>query len=479
MVGLAIVILAIFLLIGKGLRSVVPVFYSFFIPSSIIGGFLLLFLGPEVLGALISNEAFTYGLFNESIVAVFKTVPGLLITVIFAGLFLGKKTPKTKAVFNVSGPQLAYAQTAAWGQYVVGILVTMLFLVPVFGAQPMVGALIEIGFEGGHGTAAGLADTFNDMGFSEGTDLALGLATVGVVGGLIIGVFLINYGVKYNHTVYLKKKTDMDSIKKTGIIPEDKRKNSMSLTVSTESIEPLAMHLGLYALAIIVGIGFLEALKWFEQVTWARNDGIELFAHIPLFPLAMLGGVLVQYIVNRFDRHNLFDRKMIERIQGLALDFLVVSALAGLSLSVIATHIEVFLTLAVVGITWNLFVFLYLAKRMIPKYWFERGIGDYGQSMGMTAVGLILIRIADSKGKTPSLEAFGYMQLLFEPFIGGGLITALSVPLIYNFGPWPLFIAASVLSLGWMAVGLFYFGKLNPSTQDQLKENHKEKEGGK
>lgn len=475
MVGLAIIILAIFLLIGKGLRSIVPIFYKFFIPSSIIGGFLLLFLGPEVLGALIPNEQLTYGLFNESIIDIFKTIPGLLITVIFAGLFLGKKTPKGKAVFNVSGPQLAYAQTAAWGQYVVGILVTMVFLVPLFGAQPMVGALIEIGFEGGHGTAAGLSDTFNEMGFSEGTDLALGLATVGVVGGLIIGVFLINYGVRHNYTAYLTEKKEIDSIKKTGIIPQDMRKKTMSLNVSTESIEPLAMHFGLYALAIIVGIGFLEALKWFEQVTWARNDGIELFAHIPLFPLAMLGGVFVQFIVNKFDKFDLFDRKMIERIQGLALDFLVVSAIAGLSLSVIAANIEIFITLAIVGIAWNLFVFLYLGKRMIPKYWFERGIGDYGQSMGMTAVGLILIRIVDSKGKTPSLEAFGYMQLLFEPFIGGGLITALSVPLIYNFGPWPLFIAASVLSLAWMLVGLLYFGKLDPRTQDQLKDNNKEK----
>lgn len=474
MVGLAIIILAIFLLIGKGLRSIVPIFYKFFIPSSIIGGFLLLFLGPEVLGALIPNEQLTYGLFNESIIDIFKTIPGLLITVIFAGLFLGKKTPKSKAVFNVSGPQLAYAQTAAWGQYVVGILVTMVFLVPLFGAQPMVGALIEIGFEGGHGTAAGLSDTFNEMGFSEGTDLALGLATVGVVGGLMIGVFLINYGVRHNYTAYLTEKKDIDSIKRTGIIPEDKRKKTMSLSVSTESIEPLAMHFGLYALAIIVGIGFLEVLKWVEQMTWARNDGIELFAHIPLFPLAMLGGVFVQFIVNKFDKYDLFDRKMIERIQGLALDFLVVSAIAGLSLSVIAANIEIFITLAIVGIGWNLFVFLYLGKRMIPKYWFERGIGDYGQSMGMTAVGLILIRIVDSKGKTPSLEAFGYMQLLFEPFIGGGLITALSVPLIYNFGPWPLFIAASVLSLGWLLVGLLYFGKLDPRTQDQLKENNKD-----
>ncbi len=388
-------------------------------------------------------------------------------------MFLGKKTPKGKDVFKVSGPQLAYAQTAAWGQYVVGILIAATLLVPVFDAQVMVGALIEIGFEGGHGTAAGLRETFNEMGFSEGTDLALGLATVGIVGGLIIGVFLINWGVRNNRTAYLETKENVDKIKKTGIIPQDEREKTISLSVSTESIEPLAMHLGLYALAIVVGIGFLETLKWIESITWGGEGGIELFAHVPLFPLAMLGGVLVQFIVNKFDKYNIFDRKIINRIQGLALDFLIVSALASLSLSVIGRHIEVFLILALAGILWNLFVFLYLAPRMIPKYWFERGIGDYGQSMGMTAVGLILIRIVDSENKTPSLEAFGYMQLFFEPFIGGGLITAMSVPLIYNFGPWPLFIVASVLSVGWLLAGLLYFGKLHPSTQDKFKENNK------
>ena len=45
---------------------------------------------------------------------------------------------------------------------------------------------------------------------------------------------------------------------------------------------------------------------------------------------------------------------------------------------------------------------------MIPKYWFELGIGDLGQSMGMTAAGLMLIRIVDSDGKTSAMEAFGY-----------------------------------------------------------------------
>ncbi len=471
MVGLSIIILAIALLVGKFMRSVVPIFYKFFIPSSILGGVVLLLLGPEVLGGIIGDNTFEYGLFNEEILDVFSVLPGLLITVIFAGLFLGKKTPKGKDVFKVSGPQLAYAQTAAWGQYVIGILLAVLILVPFFDAQVMVGALIEIGFEGGHGTAAGLRETFNDLGFSEGTDLALGLATVGIVGGLVIGVFLINWGVRHHRTAYLKTAKNIDEIKKTGIIPKDEREKTISLTVSSESIEPLAMHLGLYALAILAGIGILEFLQWIERITWGGENGVQLFAHVPLFPIAMLGGVLVQFVVNKYDKHDIFDRKLINRIQGVALDFLIVSALAGLSLSVIGRHIEVFLILAAAGILWNLFVFLYLAPRMIPKYWFERGIGDYGQSMGMTAVGLILIRIVDSEQKTPSLEAFGYMQLFFEPFIGGGLITAMSVPLIYNFGPWPLFIVAVTLSTGFLLAGILYFGKLDPSTQDSFKED--------
>ncbi|MFU8787327.1 MAG: sodium/glutamate symporter [Candidatus Izemoplasmataceae bacterium] len=465
-IGLSILILAFALLLGKFLRSSVPFFYKYFIPSSILGGTILLLLGPEVLGRILGLPGLEYGLLSEEIIDVFSTLPGLLITVLFAGLFLGKKTPKRKDVFRVSGPQIAYAQMTAWGQYVVGILVAVLILVPFFDAQVMTGALIEIGFEGGHGTAAGLRQTFNEMGFSEGTDLALGLATIGIVGGLIIGVFLINWGVRYNKTAYLNTKENVDRIRRSGIIPMDAREKTMSLNVSTESIEPLAMHLGLYAVAIFIGIGLLEGLKWIERITWGGSDGIELFAYMPLFPLAMVGGVLIQVIVDKFDKYQLFDRKMIDRIQGFALDFLIVSAIASLALGVIASNIEIFLILATAGILWNLFMFLFLAPKMIPRYWFERAIGDYGQSMGSTAIALILIRIVDSEGKTPSLEAFGYKQLFFEPFVGGGFVTAISVPLIFNFGPWPLFIVASILSIVFMLLGVLYFGKMSHDTQN-------------
>lgn len=38
--------------------------------------------------------------------------------------------------------------------------------------------MVALGFEGGHGTAAGLRQTFIDLGYPEGADLALFTASV-------------------------------------------------------------------------------------------------------------------------------------------------------------------------------------------------------------------------------------------------------------------------------------------------------------
>jgi len=46
----------------------------------------------------------------------------------------------------------------------------MLVLVPFFHLDPVAAALIEIAFEGGHGTAAGMADSLSKLNFPEGGD---------------------------------------------------------------------------------------------------------------------------------------------------------------------------------------------------------------------------------------------------------------------------------------------------------------------
>jgi ESS family glutamate:Na+ symporter len=464
-VGMSFLVLGVFLLLGKLIRVVFPPFQKLFIPSSLIGGFLALFFGPEILGYIASrteyNTILSGGIFPEEMLAIWASIPALFINIIFATLFLGKKIPDIRNIWFIAGPQIAHGQTIAWGQYVFGIMVTMLILTPFFGIDPMAGALIEIAFEGGHGTAAGMASTFEELGFSDASDLALGLATVGILFGVVFGILLLNYGVRTGKTEILKneKNITLDERYQTGIIDFDSRECAGKITTRPESIEPLSLHLAYVGVAIGIGYIILQILILIEKMAWGQTTGIYLLAHIPLFPLAMIGGIILQMFLDRFDVHMTLDRNLMMRIQGLSLDVLITSAIATLSLNVIGNNLIPFIILATVGIMWNLIAFMFLGPRMMPSYWFERSIGNFGQSMGMTATGLLLMRIADPENSSPALEGFGYKQLLFEPVVGGGIFTAASVPLIFYFGPLFVLILASIIMLFWTLIGIFYFGR--------------------
>ncbi|WP_313565125.1 sodium/glutamate symporter [Mobilicoccus sp.] len=460
-IGFALLLLGFILLIGKAIRITTGWVQKLFLPSSIIAGFLGLLAGPQVLGRLAESLGIggfvEAGLFTPEILDVWRALPGLLISVVFATLFLGEKLPSPKRVGRLVGPQLSMGVIFGSGQYVVGLLLAVALLVPFFGANPMVGALIEMGFEGGHGTAAGMRSSMESLGFPEGADLALAIATVGVVGGVILGVGLINWAVRTGRTECLQGTVEQSLEEQRGLFRHDENYPAATMTSRPSSIEPLSLHFAFIAVAILIGVGLLAALQWIEQHTLTAWTDFELFAHVPLFPLAMLGGVVVQLILDKTGRGGLVDHQMMLRIQGLALDVLIVSALATLSLTAIAENWQPFLVLVVAGIVFNVFVLLALAPRIIGRYWFERGIGDFGQSMGVTATGLILMRIADPENESPAYEAFGYKQLVFEPFFGGGLITAAAIPFIYTFGPVPVLVTMAVVFVAALGVGLFYY----------------------
>ncbi|MFA1822856.1 sodium/glutamate symporter [Virgibacillus oceani] len=459
LVGFSIIIIGILLLVGKWIRIFTPFLQNFFIPSSMLGGIIALLLGPEVLGAFGINVFDNGGLFPAAMTEVWSVLPELLISVIFASLFLGQTIPGIKEIWKISGPQITFAHFISWGLYVVGITLTLFVLTPFFNMNPATGALLEISFVGGHGTAAGLSGTFESLGFEEGRDLAVGLATVGVLSVVFIGMALINWGARKGKTEVLQKPEDISEEQKKGLIAKEDQQEEPAghQTTKSEFIETFTVHLAYIGLAILIGFLILEGLILIEEAFWI--DDIELFAHLPLFPLAMVGAVIVQVFMGKAVKHQMLDRGIINRIQGLALDILIVSAIATLSIAVIADYLVPFILMSVAAVSWNLFAFFVLAPRMMPDYWLERAIGDLGQAMGMSAAGLLLIKLADPEDKSPAKDGFSYKQLMLDLIVGGGLMTAASVPLIIAFGPVLVLIAAAVIMTGWLLLGLFYFGK--------------------
>jgi glutamate:Na+ symporter, ESS family len=465
----AVLAIGAFVVAGMWLRGRVPLFRRLFLPASVLGGALALLAGPQGLGRLVETIGgpawLDTGLLPASVLAVWDELPVLLISVVFAALFIGKRIPGLRDIWSVAGPQVALGQSIAWGQYVVGIALGLLVLAPVFDMDPVAGALIEIGFEGGHGTAAGLADTFEEFGFAAGTDLALGLATIGLLAGVLIGTVIVNWAVRTGRValdadgdpVDLARSAtddDLDDLDdREGDPPPDDRDQD-----ATRATDPLSVHLGLVALAIGVGWLLLRGLEAIEIATWGGPDGLELLVHLPLFPMAMLGGVLLQLVLDRTRREHVVDRRLVNRISGVALDLIIVAALGTLSLEAIGDNLGPFLVLAVAGIAWNVGAFLVLAPRIVPSFPYERGLGDFGQSMGMTVTGLLLMRVADPPNRAGGLEAFGYKQLLFEPVVGGGLFTAASVPLIAQLGPVPVLVGTAALLVFWVVLGVRRFG---------------------
>ena len=426
------------LLLGLGywLRRKIVLLQKLFLPASVIAGLLglLIFQTLEVPTEVSSG---------------WNKLPGQLINIVFACLFLGTALPPVSRVWKSSSRQLAYGQIVAWGQYAVGCFVVLLLLKPIFGLPDIFAGIMPVGFEGGHGTAGGMGPTFDELGFSEMKDYALAAATGGIMGAIIVGMGLVNWAVRKGY-VEKKVKPGVEANDFSGIIPHEHRPMAGKVTVSSDVIGSLSLHLVFVGAAIV--LGWLMKQGLLLLAARLPGTGSDIFESFPLFPLCMLGGVIVQLLADKFDPHEHMDEGLMLRIQNCALDFLVVAAIATIRIDVVAEQWVPIVVLILAGILWNVLMLVVFARRAFKEAWFERGIAEMGQSMGVTATGLLLLRVVDPDYETEAAEAFAAKQLLHEPFMGGGLWTGAAIPLLALLGGWPIFGIAMAAITIWTIV---------------------------
>jgi len=419
-------LLGALLLIGVLLRSRIRLFQKILLPSSLIAGFVGLVLGPQAFGVIPTDSVATWG-----------GIPGRLISVVFACMFLGVRIPSLRRVWNEAGPQICYGFFAGMGQYFIALLLAVFVLVPFLGVPPIFASLLEIGFSGGHGTASGMMEVFASLGFPDGADLGLMSATVGIFTSMVVGMILINLAVRRGYALLIESPQYIPPDILSGILSKEHRAPIGTSTVSASTLDPLAFHAGFVGLAILIG--------WLLYLGITRVHPI--LKSFPLFPLAMIGGILVQIAASALAIDSLFDRHSFERIGGVALDFLVVSAIASLNIQVVIKYAAPFTLLMLAGIAWMGLLTWYLAPRMFPDAWFERAIVEFGMQTGVTAMGLMLLRIVDPQFDTEAAPSFGFKQIVYEPLLGGGLITSLAPILIIQMGMWhSLFITGAVMA---------------------------------
>lgn len=443
-VGFSIVILGIILLVSAVIRRYVPGVAALFIPTSVVAGFVILLVGPQLLGAWTG----TGGLIPEPVLTIWATLPGLLINVVFAAVMLGKALPSPKEIWSASAPHVIFGAALSFGQFALGALAVVLILTPLFGLTDVAGSIIELSFAGGHGTIAGMQPLLEDAGAGELVDLGLGLATISMVTGIVTGSLLVRYAVS-SERIPLARTTPPDKSEPLDLGDGGVDTSEMDAGPSNRGMGPVTVAVMCIALAIAIAIAILEGFRFVFQ-----SFGSDAFDSFPLFPFTVIGGFIVQLIATALRKDDYIEKRSVNGVSAIALDILIATAIGTMLLSTLGENIPVLIVFTVIAVAWSVFALLYFGPRIHGRNWFEHAIADFGQSQGNVATGFVLVGMADPQKRTTAANAYGYKQLGYEPFLGGGLITAFSVPLIIAWGSLTFGLVSVVLAAAFLTWGV-------------------------
>ena len=339
-------IIGILLTLGRRLDSAMKL-ERFGIPVALLVGALGFLIGP-------------YGPFSllpERVLTTWMQLPTPLLTLVFATLMLGRPIPRISALWKPVASQALLGLLLGFGQYVVGGIIVLSFLLPYLGVDPLMGCIIEVGFEGGHGAAAIMGDSFMKLGFPEGLDLGFAMATVGLLASTLLGSGLVVLGRFFGWLVPAEQDLSTDL-------------NEIELEFKPiEQLKLLLYNFALVGLAVLVGIFLLSCLRL--SSTYLGDISKQVLLAFPVFPLALMGSFLVRFTLEKTGKTKLVSSLFQREIGILSTDLLIITAMAGLNLPLLVNYWVPITVLAIGGLIWNLVGMLTFSRLFFKEEWFE------------------------------------------------------------------------------------------------------------
>lgn len=419
-------IISTLLLVGKLMRVKLKFMQKLFIPPSLVAGFLGLALGPNGLDVLpLSHNMGTYA--------------GILIAFVFGALPLASERSSGKGKGMEIGHMWAYSQAGMLLQWAFGGFLGLLILNQIWDLNPAFGITMSGGFCGGHGTAAAIGQAFSTFGYDEILTLAMTAATVGIVAAIIVGLILVRWAAKRKHTQFITDFADLPDELRTGLVPEEKRESMGESTCSSISIDSLTFNLVMVAFVAFGG--------------YLLSKGVSSFfpkLELPVFSCAFVVAIIVKKLFDRTKVSGYICPQTVGHISGAFTDFLVAFGIASIKLEIVLLYIVPLSILLVSGLAFTLFFVLYLGRKLMRDYWFEKSIFTWGWFTGTMAMGIALLRIVDPKMQSQSLQSYALAYLFIAP-VEIALITFAPLAFVNGYG----LLFLSICLAGGLAILLF------------------------
>lgn len=404
-------ILAVTLLFGamlaaNMLRNLIKPLRTLMIPSSVLGGFLILLVDFVV------NQATGTSLFKPQVLEML-TYHGLGLG--FVAMSLRTADKKRDKYMKAGGLNAGVTVVSSYLlQGILGLLISIplyYLLGSFFGS----GLLLPMGYGQGPGQAYNWGRTYENLfGFANGTSFGLTVAAMGFVSASIGGVIYLNIlrrKGKFTGDIgsrILHDELTPEMVNGKDEIPMMESMDKFTVQVSLVFVAYLLAYLFMSGIDSIIRSGALGDFGYntIRPLVWGFNF---LFGTIfALILKAALGGLRKGGVIRREYMNNF----MQNRIAGFMFDLMVVASIAAIDLSAF-TYKEFVVPLVLICFLGAVLTYWYLiivCKRIFPKYEHEAFLSLYGNLTGTASTGVILMREVDPKFETQAADNLVYHQ---------------------------------------------------------------------
>lgn len=409
--------LSLFLLIAIVLKNKIRFFQKFLVPTAIIGGFIGLILGKDVLNWIVLDSDFLGKLIYH------------LMAIGFIALALKDREYKFRED-RKDNINTGYAITSAYLiQGITGFGISLLlfytFMPKIF---PPFGLLLPLGFAQGPGQAYSIGKSWELIGFANGANIGLAFSTIGFLWAIFFGIPLLNYLVRN------KKKLRLEGLEKKALEKHDPEKE-----IEEKHTENIPKKIFIDSLSIqIVLIGIIYLITYFSLrgisiALKPMGDYGETVSQLLWgfhFVVATLIAIIVRIILNFLKRRNWLhinypDNYMLQRISSSSFDYMIAASIATISIVTFRENWIPILIITTAGGVLTIFYTFFLCRRIFKSYKIEHIVAFYGTWTGTISTGMALLNEIDPEAKSNAAENY---------VLGSAIALPLGVPLMFILG---------------------------------------------
>lgn len=417
------------------LRRKVPFIRKSLIPSSVLGGFIVLLLN------FVYQKAAGKPLIETSMLETL-TYHGLGLGFVAVTLVETEKTKDKKRQRDVFNTGVTTVLTYLI-QAIAGLAVTVILYYAI-GSFFASGVILPLGFGQGPGQAYNWGSNYEKLyGFENGTSFGLTVAALGFIAASVGGVVYLN--ILRRKGVIRVSECEVDSADNTVVCGDNE-------IPSSESMDKLTVQIALVFTAYMAAYGIMMAFNALIDTGVLGNFGVNTLQ--PLiwgfnFLFGVIAAILLKSVLKMLRKSGLMKRDYTNnflqtRLSGFFFDVMVVASIAAIDLSAF-THREFIVPLVavcIVGTVSTYWLLHRIAKDKFPEYEHEFWLSMYGMLTGTASTGIILLREADPQFKTPAATNLVYQNLY-------AIIFGFPIMLLLSFVPQS--ITNTFISIGILA----------------------------